>query len=144
MEYRAATPGDVEAIARLHTASWQDRYGGIFSDEYLDHQASEERLAVWEERFRVPDPSRATVVALEGGELVGFAHWVYDADPKWGTLLDNIHVARHLQGRGVGRSLMSEVASGVAGRPTRTTGLYLWVYELNPASQAFYRALGGQ
>ena len=38
----------------------------------------------------------------EGDELAGFVHIVFDDDPKWGALIDNLHVASAHKRRGVG------------------------------------------
>ena len=34
--------------------------------------------------------------------IVGFAHVVFDSDPTWGALLDNLHVAQRRTRQGVG------------------------------------------
>jgi excinuclease ABC subunit A len=49
--YRAATPHDIEAIARLHADSWRRHYHGALPDAYLDGDLVAERL-------RVDTPSR--------------------------------------------------------------------------------------
>jgi N-acetylglutamate synthase-like GNAT family acetyltransferase len=78
-------------------------------------------------------------VAEHEGALVGLAHTIFDADPEWGALLDNLHVSYTLKRQGLGARLLAETARVVAGR----SGLYLWVLEQNTAAQAFYKAQGG-
>jgi ribosomal protein S18 acetylase RimI-like enzyme len=104
-----------------------------------------DRLAVWTARLCAPDSrgETCTVVAHVGAEIVGFAHVVFDHDPEWGALLDNLHVTHDLKGLGVGTKLMAEVARAVLNR-SRPTTLYLYVLEQNVAGQAFYNARGGQ
>jgi GNAT superfamily N-acetyltransferase len=75
--------------------------------------------------------------------VIGFAHTVFDEDPNWGALLDNIHVAHPHQRRGVGSSLLARTAKAVLDRHRRT-GLYLWVLEQNVDAQAFYAARGAR
>lgn len=75
--------------------------------------------------------------------VIGFAHTVFDEDPEWGALLDNIHVAHPHQRRGVGSGLLAKTAETVAGRHGET-GLYLWVLEQNVEAQAFYEARGAK
>lgn len=86
MEYRAATPSDIEAIAGLHADSWRRNYRGAFSDSYLDGDVYTDRLAVWRDRLTLPDPNNYTVVADLDGVVVGFAHTIFDDDPTWGAL----------------------------------------------------------
>jgi hypothetical protein len=97
---------------------------------------------VWTDRLRVPNPRRCTILA-EDGSLVGFAHTVFDDDPTWGALLDNMHVGDGYKRRGIGSRLLAMTAQAVIGRPERT-GLYLWVLEQNVDAQAFYQARGGR
>jgi ribosomal protein S18 acetylase RimI-like enzyme len=142
MQYREATADDVEAIARLHADSWRQHYRGAFSDAFLDGPVVGERRTVWAERLTLPPSSRYTVVAEHDGVVVGFAHTVFDDDPVWGALLDNLHVVHDLKRQGVGRCLMAESAHVVVERRPGS-GLYLWVLQQNIAAQAFYDAIGG-
>ena len=83
------------------------------------------------------------MLAEDESGLIGFVHTVFDEDPTWGALLDNIHVAHARKRRGVGSGLLARIAEAVAGRPHRT-GLYLWVNEQNVDAQAFYEAHGAR
>lgn len=142
MEYRLATSGDASAIAFLHAASWRAHYRGAYSDAFLDGDVVSDRVSVWTERLAVPQADRCTLVAEAGGEVVGFAHTILGEDPRWGALLENLHVSRSLHRRGVGTKLMSGTARVVLERAP-SQGLHLWVLEQNTTGQAFYRALGG-
>ena len=143
LRFRVAGSSDAEGIATLHVDSWRRHYRGAYSDAFLDGDVTADRLAVWTDRLRAPDPGRRTIVAESGGELVGFAHTVFDDDPRWGALLDNLHVASANKRSGVGSRLLVLTARAVAERADRT-GLYLWVLEQNVDAQAFYRARGGR
>jgi len=141
-QFRLAGPADAEAVANLHADSWRRHYRGAYSDAFLDGDVVADRLAVWTDRLREPDPRRCTILA-EDGSLVGFAHTVFDDDPRWGALLDNLHVADGHQRRGIGSRLLALTGEAVIARP-EGTGLYLWVLEQNVAAQAFYQAGGGR
>jgi ribosomal protein S18 acetylase RimI-like enzyme len=143
VDVRPATERDVEAIAALHADSWRRHYRGAFSDAYLDGDVFADRRSVWSQRLTAPDPAHDTVVAVDGEALVGFAHTILDDDPEWGALLDNLHVAHHLKGTGIGTRLMAASAAAVLARGRRAS-LYLWVLEGNAAAQAFYGARGGR
>ena len=62
-------------------------------------------------------------------------------DEAWGSLLDNIHVRREYQRRGVGAALVAEVAAWCRANYA-DCGLYLWVLEQNRPAQRFYQRLG--
>jgi ribosomal protein S18 acetylase RimI-like enzyme len=143
MRYREATAEDVEAIAQLHADSWRRNYRGAFRDAFLDGPVVGERRTVWAERLTRPEPPRYTVVAEQDGVVVGFAHTVFDDDPTWGALVDNLHVVHGLKRHGVGRHLMGASGQAVAAREAHA-GVYLWVLQQNTAAQAFYEAIGGQ
>jgi ribosomal protein S18 acetylase RimI-like enzyme len=142
MEYRHATAQDAPAIATLHADSWRRNYRGAFSDAFLDGDVHTERMTVWTQRLSAPKSTERTIVADNNGVVVGFAHTVFDDDPTWGALLDNLHVAGGEKRSGIGRHLMVGTAEAVLER-TPATGLYLWVLEQNVAAQAFYGAPGG-
>jgi ribosomal protein S18 acetylase RimI-like enzyme len=140
LQFRLAGPADAEAVAKLHAESWRRHYRGAYSDAFLDGDVVADRLAVWTDRLREPDPRRLTILAEDGG-LVGFANTVFDRDPTWGALLDNLHVDNRHKRRGTGSGLLALTAKAVIARPERT-GLYLWVLEQNVDAQAFYESLG--
>jgi ribosomal protein S18 acetylase RimI-like enzyme len=140
--FRLAGPADAAAVANLHADSWRRHFRGAYTDAFLDGDVVTDRLAVWTERLREPDPRRCTILA-EDGSLVGFANTVFEDDPTWGALLDNLHVADGHMRRGIGSCLLALTAKAVIERPERT-GLYLWVLEQNVDAQEFYRARGGR
>jgi ribosomal protein S18 acetylase RimI-like enzyme len=140
---RPARRSDAKAIAALHASSWQLAYRGILSDAYLDRDVLVDREAVWEERLRQPPPRQHVVVAEDGGLLLGFACVYLDENPAWGSLLDNIHVDRKAQRRGLGSELLRQVAD-VCVSSAPGSGLYLSVLENNTTAQQFYYAHGAE
>ncbi len=137
-----ATERDVEAIAALHADSWRRNYRGAYLDSFLDGDVLVDRLGVWTARLTQPQSNEYTVVAEENGDLGGFAHTILDADPSWGALLENLHVAHDLKRRRTGSQLMAEAARELLERRP-SSALYLWVLEQNTAAQGFYDARGG-
>ena len=142
LQFRLAGPADAEAVANLHADSWRRHYRGAYSDAFLDGDVVADRLAVWTDRLREHDPRRCAILA-EDGSLVGFANTLFDDDPTWGALLDNLHVADGHKRRGIAARLLALTAQAVIERPERTS-LYLWVLEQNVDAQAFYEARGGR
>jgi GNAT superfamily N-acetyltransferase len=141
LRWRLATAADAEAIAKLHAESWRRHYRGAYSDAFLDGDVVVDRLAVWSERLERPDARYCTILA-EDGHLVGFANTIFEDDPRWGALLENLHVADHHQRRGIGSGLLAMTGRALVEHPRRS-GLYVWVLEQNLGAQAFYGALGG-
>jgi ribosomal protein S18 acetylase RimI-like enzyme len=140
---RCAQAADEPAIARLHTDSWRTAYRGILRDDFLDGSVSANRRELWSTRFSEIDrKDQLILVSEESGEIQAFACAYLDADPKWGTLLDNLHVIPGLKGRGLGRRLMSKVAENIQQRGLQPM-LHLWVYEQNIQARGFYERLGG-
>jgi GNAT superfamily N-acetyltransferase len=139
--FRLAGPGDAGALANLHAESWRRHYRGAYSDVFLDGDVLADRLALWSERLREPNPGSRTILA-EDRSLVGFAHTVFEDDPTWGALLENMHVVHSRKRRGIGSRLLGLTAAAVMDRGNGT-GLYLWVLEQNVDARAFYEARGG-
>ena len=139
-----AGPEDARAIAALHVASWRTAYKGLVPDQFLAGPVVEDRNAAWEARMSVPDETRLVLKAVSGDDtIVGFTCVLRDAEPAWGPLLDNLHVAPELKGRRIGARLLhasrawsSEVAPG---QP-----MHLWVIEGNTQARHFYDREGGE
>jgi ribosomal protein S18 acetylase RimI-like enzyme len=141
--FRRARRDDADDIAALHADSWRRHYRGAYSDSFLDGDVDSDRIAVWRQRLDDTTTDTATILATDGESLVGFIHVVFDDDPRWGALIDNLHVRYARARTGVGTRLMTEAATAVRERP-HPSGIYLWVLEQNRAGQAFYDALGGR
>jgi GNAT superfamily N-acetyltransferase len=138
---RPGGPADATAVAGLHAESWRRHYRGAYADTYLDGDIDAERLGVWTERLSSPDGSARTLLAEADGAFVGFVRVVLGEDPRWGSLVDNLHVVWAHKRNGVGSRLMSAAGAAVL---EFGGGLYLWVLEQNTAAQAFYGARGGR
>ncbi|HJZ82703.1 MAG TPA: GNAT family N-acetyltransferase [Pyrinomonadaceae bacterium] len=141
MKVRDATLADAPRIAALHAASWRFAYRGMLSDEYLDGDLLAERSPIWVDRLTTPKAKQRVVLAESGNQLAGFACAFGSDDPKLGTLLDNLHVSREFQRRGIGARLMTEIASWCRAE-LPGEGLCLWVIEANLQARRFYEHLG--
>lgn len=139
---RLAHASDAAAVATIHADSWRRYYRGAYSDRYLDGNLVADRFAVWSDRLAQPDSRRFTLVAEHRAQLIGFAHVDLDADPAWGSLVDNLHVIHSRQRSGVGSRLLDAAARLVIERRPRS-GMYLWVQEQNKQAQAFYLSRRG-
>ena len=141
LRFRAAGPDDAEKVALLHADSWRRHYRGAYADSFLDGDVVADRRSVWSSRLLAP-VNATTVVTEDGTGLVGFVHVVFDADERWGSLIDNLHVSHDRRRAGVGTALLTRAVEAITERATGKS-MYLWVLEQNTAAQRFYQALGG-
>lgn len=143
--FRDARPDDWPEIAALHAASWRAAYRGILSDRYLDGPVDEDRRAVWRERFSGSVPRRVVVLAFDPGtaQPVGFACIFAGHDPRWGALIDNLHVRPGATRKRIGRRVLGEAAArldlAAAAEP-----IHLTVYEENRPARHAYESWGGR
>jgi GNAT superfamily N-acetyltransferase len=160
-----AGPDDVETVAMLHADSWRRFYRGAYADSFLDGDVVADRRAVWS--ARLTDPAHAadaahpagpanpagppgpvgpvgsrTLLAEDDAGPVGFVHVIFDADERWGSLVDNLHVTHSRRRAGIGTALLTRAAAAAADCATNPS-LYLWVLEQNTDAQRFYGSLGG-
>jgi ribosomal protein S18 acetylase RimI-like enzyme len=142
MHLRPATAADADAIAALHTASWQTAYAHILNAGWLAHDLPGDRLRVWTQRFAAPDPAMRVALAEDHDGLAGFVCLFVAADPHWGSHVDNLHVRPELKGQGLGRRLLATAAQ-TALNEAPGLGLDLHVYAANTDARGFYRRLGG-
>jgi GNAT superfamily N-acetyltransferase len=142
MVIRDANESDVVGIANLHAESWRATYRGILSDDYLENHAHQDRLAVWQDRLARTDLKPMFVIVADiGSQLAAFACVFPEEDAVFGSFLDNLHVAPHLTGQGLGRQLLSEIARRLLKNGSHM-GLCLWVIEQNRRARQFYERAG--
>jgi ribosomal protein S18 acetylase RimI-like enzyme len=141
-QHRPVVAADAPLLAALHTASWRDAYRGILTDAYLADAIEADRQALWQERLAAPDPAAFGWIAHRDGVPIGFVYAIGDAEPPWGTLVDNLHVLPAHRGGGTGRALLASVARAMD-RRALAPALHLWVYAANDPARAFYARLGG-
>ena len=127
-EIRDYEAGDAPEIVRLFFETVRSVNRADYSDE---------RLEAW--AASVPDPEewharmagRRTLVAEEGGEVVGFA------EREYGGRLDMLYVRKDAVGRGVGRRLYEAVE-----REARGQGLG-WIFtEASITARPFFEQQG--
>ncbi|WP_205857587.1 GNAT family N-acetyltransferase [Phytoactinopolyspora endophytica] len=140
LRFRSARADDAEQIALLHTDSWRRHYRGAYADSFLDGDVAADHHSGWSARLAAPTHTD-TILAEHDGQLVGFVHVAFDDDPRWGSLVDNLHVLHSRRRTGIGTQLLARAARAVTDRATGKA-MYLWVLQQNTAAQQFYRASG--
>lgn len=141
MKIRSATEQDAAAIAALHAKNWQQAYHKSLSAAYLRDQVPQERLALWQSRLQQPAANQRIWLAENDGELCGFVCAYGGKDARWGTYIDNLHVAASSRRSRVGRRLLVAVAQW-HDKEYPALGLYLWTIEINTYAINFYQACG--
>jgi hypothetical protein len=106
IELRDAKFCDHIAIARLHAQNWRQNYRGILSDNFLNLEVEKDRLNVWFERLQFPANNQQITVAIHNENIIGFSCLFFNDDPVFGSLLDNLHVAKNMQQHGIGKMLI--------------------------------------
>ncbi len=136
-----AGPGDADALARVHAASWKATYRGILPDTYLDGEVDGERARYW--RAAVANRKYPILkLAREAGSVVGLIALHDDPDDEaYDFTIEHLHLLPDSRGRGLGRALMKEAV--MAARAEGARGICLWVFEDNKAAIGFYERLGG-
>ena len=130
-------------MAELHARSWRENYRGSFRDDFLDADLLGERLRVWRERLDRPAANQLVQLAWAEAELAGFVCAYGSHDPRWGSFIDNLHVAASFKRRGVGRALMRQAGAWLASAYPEP-GVHLLVLEVNLPARRFYEQLGGR
>ena len=141
--YQTAVKSDYINITALHIKSWQQNNRGILDDNFLENLVQQERLDVWTKRFKNPTDNQHIITAKNQQQLCGFTCLYGGKDPKYGTYLDNLHVAKEWQGKGVGKRLI-QLAGQWTQQQYSNQGLHLFVFMANTTAIGFYERIGGQ
>jgi len=141
IEYKTGETSDVVDIAKLHADNWQTYYRGALKDKYLDNEVHQERLLAWQDRLDKMDENEFLLTAYFNDSLIGFAYTYLDYD-DYGSYLDNLHVSPAIQGKGVGRELMTRSAQWLIDQDSENP-YYLWVLDTNVSAIRFYDKIGG-
>ena len=143
---RDAAIGDLQAIAKLHAASWRAAYRGILPDIFLDNDLEDNRAGRWNGTLDRMAPSDRLLIAMLGNGLAGFiSGWTTtatDCDLGFDLHVDNLHVRPDLRGQGLGLALMQELSRRQLSHGSIKT--YLWVLDGNEHALRFYVRLGGR
>ena len=143
MHYRVADFNDLEGLAKLHAESWRESYRGIFPNNFLDNDVWIERKESWTNRLSSPKKNQYVLVAIDNKEICGFICAFGNESSQWGTFIDNLHVSKSAQGKGIGKQLMFLTAKW-ADENFQHKGVYLEVLEDNSSARSFYHRLGAK
>ncbi|WP_066520780.1 GNAT family N-acetyltransferase [Curtobacterium ammoniigenes] len=137
-EIRTPAAGDVDAIASLHVASWQETYRGLIDDSVLDDPTFiDRRRRYWATVTSSTSSSLRARIAIDAGSIVGIAlaGSPRDADATWDMELFVLYTDTRVHGTGIGAALLNAAVP-------EACSASLWVADPNPRAQAFYRKHG--
>jgi ribosomal protein S18 acetylase RimI-like enzyme len=141
--YRRATPADAAALAKLAGDTFTMTFAHLYPREDLEaYLAKSYGEAI--QREEIEDPSVATWLAEQNGELVGYAqagpmdmkvdHAAADRE------LYRLYVVADAKGAGVAHELMRCVVEWT--KSDGAAALWLSVWENNERAQRFYKRYG--
>ena len=143
MSVRPATPGDAGAVARVQLATWAAAYSDVLPTEALSLDPADVEAAWAQAIGAPPSPHHRVLVALDAGEVAGFAACEPCADedletpaaeltaflvePRWGR-------------RGHGSRLLAAAVD--LWREEQAAEAVSWVFETDQVVEAFLTAAG--
>ncbi len=141
---RIAVCGDAAHIARLHDEVWRATYRDLATPAAWEALTEAVRRARWDEVLGEDHPRRTTLVAEQGGRIIGFGTACAPTEAVFGGRGEVrwLHVDPAAQGRGVGRRLMSALSRQLA--DWGYGGCALAVVVGNAPAMLFYERLGGR
>ena len=132
---RPAEPGDAQAIADVHTRTWQAAYEHVFGAERLAAIDPAQRLGIAQNTVA----AGGAAVAELRGRVVGFVAVGPSSDVDGEGELFMIYVLPEAWGTGAGRALMD---AGKAMLRERWPAATLYVLDDNPRARRFYEREG--
>lgn len=141
---RLAQPADAEAIAQVHVQAWDETYAGILPPARIARASPRDRLTLWQRTLGGGGPT--VFVAAPEGRVAGFLTLGRQRsaglrEQGFAAEVSALYLLRAVQGRGLGRALMSVAAHRLLDEGA--SGLALWALTANRQACGFYRALGG-
>lgn len=135
-----AGPGDADALARLHVATWRETYPGLLPAGYLAAMDEERHARRWRGQLKSVDRPAPVLLAEQRGGLVGYcaAGRARGGEAEVFTL----YLLRRVQAAGLGARLLRAMARVLKGDGARA--LHLWVLSNNRDARGFYDRMGGE
>lgn len=143
MVIREAGIKDLSNIVELHAQSWRENYRDVLSNQYLNEDVYTDRTKIWTDRLMNPSQNQFILIAEIDTVFCGFVCVFGANNPKFGTIIDNLHVKSRFNGKGIGTKLLIEAAVWAATN-YESDSLYLEVLEGNLKAIKFYKSLGGE
>ncbi len=140
---------DIPDIAALHVAGWQEAYGGMVDQAYLDSLSVEKRMEEWQIWLATGESD--VFLAKLDGVAAGFIMCGRTKTPPPGSSnirpthsaeIYAIYLKPEFFRQGIGAALMKKSVACLKEKKHKT--LCLWVLGGNKRACQFYEAMGGQ
>ena len=138
---RCALASDINAVARIHVASWQRAYRGQVPDAVLDALDPAERAQKWVEWL--DKPGHCLLVALHDEAVVGFGSLIRSRDSDASDEVGEVaalYIDPACWRSGAGTALMSAAVAEAQAAGYRI--VTLWVLTSNTSARGFYEHIG--
>ena len=119
MDVRDATREDVEEIRTVARASMRASYGHALDESVID-DAVERWYDAETVRETLTDRRSHLVVAVDGGDVVGFAEGYVENRRDPAGRIDWVHVDPDRRGEGIGRQLLKRIETALLDADVRT------------------------
>lgn len=138
---RLALSSDVEALTRIHVASWHATYRDLIAPHNLARIEPKRTLARFRRHFWHHDDSMLHVLELPSG-VVGYACSGSAGDLDMRGEVYELYLDPAMQRRGHGRRLLTAAMWALAERGQLPA--FVWVLSDNHPARRFYEAMRGQ
>lgn len=136
---RPAQWHDGDAIGRIYVESWRATYRGILPSGYLSGLCADKLSR--SVRLSLMDPQTLYLIADSGHGALGYiaAGRQRGQDPIYETELYELYLLPEVQGQGLGRKLLADMARRL--HDARFYTMMVWVLARNP-NRCFYEKRG--
>lgn len=138
IEYRRAHVDDAPSLGRIHAQNFCAN-----NKQELTTSLTAEFGDLWKKRLLEQKANQLILVAAENKTPLGFVCVFGDEDPKWGSLIDNLHVSDSARRKGFGSSLLKQAFAWLLAH-YKDEAVYLLVLESNSVARALYEGFGGE
>ncbi len=137
---RHARPGDAEAIAGVHDASWRDAYRGVIPGGELERMIARRGPRWWHSAIL---RGTGLLVLDFNRSVVGYATYGRNRVPSmpYSGEIFELYLTPEYQGLGFGRRLFNAARWELAAHNCLST--IVWALADNEKALGFYRRLGG-
>lgn len=141
---REANIADVQAIAKVHVATWNSTYENIIPEVYLKSKTCKGQEEKWLKRIFENDATNEFLyVALtENDDIIGFACGsAQNDDIKFKGTIAAIYILKDFQRKGLGKKLIKTIVERLD--KNGIENLIIWAFAENP-SCSFYEHINGK
>jgi GNAT superfamily N-acetyltransferase len=138
------TSADIDTLAEVWIASWEETYRGLMPDHIIATRTLEGRRTIWRELLASGGADRSRVAWSDAGHAVGFV--IVSPARTVGAFADGelaaLYLLRAWQRRGIGRQLLLTACD--LARQLGYRALGFWVLQGNSRAEHVYAASGAR